>query len=347
MPTVNGERSILDDHGRVLFYGIDHFLREIVEGDLCFICGVGRGTSPFNDEHVIPDWILRKYALHDKQITLPNGSHLPYGQYKVQCCARCNSRMGEVFEDPISELTSKGHAAVTQHLQNHGPWLLFSWLNLIFLKTHLKDRTLLINRDRRVQSGLLSELIEWPEMHHIHCIARSFFTGVSLSPQALGSVFVMPAKTGTPLGDFDYGDYYPGRALLLRLGETAFICVLNDSCGALMLLQEYIQRIDGPLGPLQCRELLAHAAYANMLIENRPMFHTSLDSSEGTITISADVAKAVHAKERIPSEFGEILYSLLSSAIPAIPFPNPEEVTEHIRQGRWSFLFDGEGHFID
>ena len=26
----------------------------------------------FNDEHILPDWILRRYALHSRLITLPN-----------------------------------------------------------------------------------------------------------------------------------------------------------------------------------------------------------------------------------------------------------------------------------
>jgi len=44
-------------------------------------------------------------------------------------------------------------------------------------------------------------------------------------------------------------------------------------------------------------------------------------------------------------DFGNILYSLLSSVLDAVPFSEPERVREHIRQGRWGFLFDGEGRF--
>ncbi len=46
-----------------------------------------------------------------------------------------------------------------------------------------------------------------------------------------------------------------------------------------------------------------------------------------------------------PPDFGEILYSVLSSALDAVPFPEPEKTSAMIREGRWGFLFDGEGRF--
>ena len=114
-----------------------------------------------------------------------------------------------------------------------------------------------------------------------------------------------------------------------------------------MLLNEpLLQQIKGPLAPLQCRELLGHVSYANMLIENRPVFHTSVDFSKDAITISADVTEVVRGREGALSEFGEILYSVLRSAIPVVPFPDPAEVIAHIRRGRWSFMFDGNGKFV-
>jgi hypothetical protein len=346
MLTVTEDRSILTEQGKVLFYGADHFLRDIVDGNHCFICGAKPGFVPFNDEHVIPDWILRKFGLYDKRITLPGGSELVYAQYKVPCCTTCNSRLGEVFEKPISELISRGYSAIVQQVHDEGPLLLFAWFNLIFLKTHLKDRTLLINRDRRFQSGTISELYDWPEMHHVHCVSRTFHTGSAFSLSALGSVFILPAQTDLPLGDFDYGDYFPGRALFLRLGKVVFICVLNDACAVLNLLQEITQKITGPLSALQCRELLAHASYANMLLKNRPRFHTHLDRDSETLTISADVPERIERGEFSALNFGEILYSVLAPSFSAIPFPEPEKARDHIRQGKWGFLFDAEGRFV-
>jgi len=342
---VTEDQSIEDEQGRVLFYSADRFLRDVAEGNCCFICGAAPGSVPFNDEHVVPDWILRRFRLHDKRITLPGGSELAYGQYKVPCCQSCNNRLGEAMEKPVAALFAKGYDAVVQHMKTEGPLLIFAWLNLIFLKTHLKDRNLLINRDRRVASGAIADLYDWPELHHIHCVARTFHTGAALDPKAAGSIFLFPAKTGSPLGDFDYADYYPGRALMLRLGDIGVACVLNDACAALNATMESLQKFTGPLAPLQWREVLAHFSYANILLKNRPRFHTTIDRHDGLLTISGDVPSQIEMLDFVAPDFGHILYSVLSSALDVVPFPEPEKTRALIREGKWGFLLDGDGRF--
>src|SRR5262245_5880933 len=118
---VTGDRSIEDEQGRVLFYSADRFLRDVVEGNCCFNCGAAPDSVAFNDEHVVPDWVLRRFRLHDKRIVLPGGSQIPYGKYKVPCCQPCNSRLGEAVEKPISALFAEGYNGMIQHLKAGGP----------------------------------------------------------------------------------------------------------------------------------------------------------------------------------------------------------------------------------
>jgi hypothetical protein len=194
---------------------------------------------------------------------------------------------------------------------------------------------------------VIAELYDWPELHHIHCVARIFHTGVAFFPKALGSLFLFPATTGSPLGDFDYGDYHPGRALLLRLGDVGMICVLNDAGGAVNILTEDLRKLIRPLAPLQWRELLAHFSYANILLKNRPTFHTRIDNDTAGLVIAADVPDAVERGDFDARQFGEILHSVLSSVLAVTPFPEPEKTLDLIRQGRWGFLYDGEGRFLE
>ena len=53
--------SALSNDDRVIFFSFHRFIADIVQGKCCFICGARRGTVPFNDEHILPDWILRKF----------------------------------------------------------------------------------------------------------------------------------------------------------------------------------------------------------------------------------------------------------------------------------------------
>ena len=347
MPYSVVDGSIIDDVGRVVFYSANRFMKDIVDDDGCFICGRLRTSTVFNDEHVIPDWLLRRHSLHDKRIVIPGESDLLYGRYKIPCCQDCNSLMAGRYEEPIAERFAEGYAAVVEMLKQNS-LALFGWMNLLFLKVHLKDRGLLLNRDRRVASPRISDLYDWPEIHHVHCVARMVYTNAALAANALGSISIIPAKTNLPGGDFDYADYYPGRAVLLRSGDVAIFCVLNDSCGALNLLMNDLERISGPLGAAQCRELLAWFAYANILIKQRPRFYTTVDPNAARLVISANVPEELDANDFSATEFGKIAHFLLKGLFSSAPRAKPgDDILEYVRQGRWTFLFDKERRFIE
>ena len=152
--------SIVDDQGKVLYFSVERFVRDICEGDCCFICGRDRSIIDFNEEHVLPDWVISRYGLIGKAINLPNGTTLRYDQYKVPCCVECNFRMGREIEAPIARLVEGEFDVLAHHIRRHGHLLLFLWIALIFLKTHLKDKVLRFNRDLRAPSNPISGLYD-------------------------------------------------------------------------------------------------------------------------------------------------------------------------------------------
>lgn len=208
--------AIIGADGKVLFFGLERFKREIVEGGGCFICGCSPKEHVFNDEHVIPDWLLREFDLHNKQISLPNLAGLKYSQYKVPCCVRCNSLLGQSFEIPVSKLLKGGYEAVCEHMKKNGPWLLYLWLSLVFFKTHLKDRSLRFALDKRKGTEKIAEIYDWNTMHHIHCVIRSIYTGIPLNQKIMGSFFLLPAKMASHIEPFDYIDLFFTKTIFLR-----------------------------------------------------------------------------------------------------------------------------------
>src|SRR6185503_14209856 len=95
--------SVVDEHGRIVYFSRQRFVNWICEGGHCFICGANRANTAFNDEHIIPAWLLRRFSLFDRSIRLPNGTDIRYDRYKVACCADCNSQMGREIEARVSE----------------------------------------------------------------------------------------------------------------------------------------------------------------------------------------------------------------------------------------------------
>lgn len=243
--------SIFDSEGKLLFCSIDRFIQDIANGECCFICGKHPSEVMFNDEHVLPDWILKRYQLHNKVITLPNGTTFEYDNYKVPCCSSCNTLMGTQFEQPIAGAVAGGLAGVRDYVSENGSSNLYLWLNLIFLKTHLKDRHLRLHRNLQQPDTKIADAYTWEELHHIYTVARSFYSGAALDTRAFGTFIMLPAKVGEYIEEFDFADFYPSRTILLRLGDTAFISNLNDAGTTTRILGPFLNGINGPLSPLQ------------------------------------------------------------------------------------------------
>jgi hypothetical protein len=141
--------TVTDQDGKVMYFGLERFVRDICLGVCCFVCGAKPGEVTFNDEHVIPKWLLRKYNLFARKINLANGTTLPYDRYTVPCCEACNTLMGRVIEEPMRQIIDGGFDAVDAYCERHGSLKFYVWMGLIFLKIHLKDRQLRAHLDMR------------------------------------------------------------------------------------------------------------------------------------------------------------------------------------------------------
>jgi len=137
--------TIIDDNGKIIFFSCERFVKDICQGECCFICGISPSATKFNNEHILPNWLLRHFGLQGKSLTLPNNTDFKYAKYTIPCCEGCNTLMGREIEEPIRELVVQGGEAVNDYLRKesqHGRHLFSTWMALIFIKAHLKDRRL-------------------------------------------------------------------------------------------------------------------------------------------------------------------------------------------------------------
>ena len=336
--------SVEDLQGTVLHFSANRFHRDIVEGNCCFLCGAPPGSRPFNDEHIIPDWVLREYGLHNAQITLPNGASVSYSQYVVPCCEECNTFHGRNVEEPISNLIRGPREKLIEHITAKTPWDLFAWLNLIFLKAHLKDRLLYFSLDRRGGTERIGDFHDWQAIHHLHCVARAWRTGALVDHKILGTVFVAVAKTGGRHAKFDFATLSAQQCCYIQLGDLVVFCVLNDACGVYSLVKDRLfPMVGGPLSGIQQREVLARLAHANTAIKNRPVFHTSFEN--GFPEFGVDLPATLEANPGDPLELGRIMGRCCAPLLTSYGGTDKEQIIEHIREGRWTFLQTPEGKF--
>jgi hypothetical protein len=340
--------SIEDHAGKVLFFSKERFVTEICLGRCCFICGAEPGSKPFNDEHVIPVWVLRKFGLFDRPIGLPNGTTVKYGQYKVPCCAECNALMGREIEERISRVVNAGPEAVQKHIADGNGLEFFVWLGLIFLKTHLKDRDFRIDRDLREPDDKIGDLYDWQALHHMHCLVRCFVNGAHLEKEVFGSLAAFAAKREGWLDDFDYGDVFPAQTLLLRLGDVVLVTTFNDACGAINGAMPRLERIEGPLSEIQAREVMVDFAFMNLSLKERPKFYTDCDTCNETLTEKALMPEQFELGELDFALRGKLLRLAFGEKLNQMQFvgQTAQEVEQAIDGGRFTFLFDEHDKFI-
>lgn len=340
--------SIEDHTGKVLFFSKDRFVTDICLGRCCFICGARPGSKVFNDEHVIPRWVLQKFNLFDRTLNLPNGTIVKYARYKVPCCADCNTYMGHQIEERISKVVNAGPDAVQNHIANGNGLEVFVWLGLIFLKTHLKDRDFRMHLDRRQSDIKIGEVYDWQTLHHMHCLVRCFVNGAHLEKEVFGSLGAFAAKTEGWREPFDYGDIFDAQTMLIRLGDVALVTTFNDACGAINGATPRLNRIEGPLSEIQAREVMVDFAFMNLSIKERPKFYTACDMIKETVTEVARMPASFELNELDYSLRGKLLRLAFGESLNQMQAvgKSAAEIEQAVDSGRFTVLFDDSGKFI-
>jgi hypothetical protein len=344
---MNESVSIINSDGKVLLFSLNDFINLIVKGDCCFICGASPDHKPFNNEHVIPDWILRRFNLYNRQMRLPNETYINYGKYTVPCCQDCNSDLGKIIETPISNLLKKSYVEIIDAINKDHSIIyeLFRWMCLMHIKTHLKDTTLLMERDKRKGAGMIGDYHAWEELHHIHCIARSHYTKAKIDYKVYGTMFFFPALVVNELDRFDYIDSLAGKVVMVQLDAFVMIAVLDDACAAYNVFLNQIKKITCQLNPFQLREIVAHLFYINTHLKYRPKFYSTFNGIGYEINVDIpDTLEIEEDLEGVPT-LGEILYYYVKGMLPP-DIPNREQVLNEVKQGKRSYLFNNEGNFM-
>jgi hypothetical protein len=343
------EQTFVAEDGRILLFSCDRFVADVCQGNACFVCGVFPDAAKFNGEHIVPRWVLRRFGLFDKEITLPSGERRKYGGYKVPCCVECNSLLGREIETPVSALLDGDASAVLPRLDGQGRSLLFKWLVLLFLKIHLKDNSVPIHRDHRKGVGVIGDVYDWPDLHHLHAVARSPYTRASLFHSVIGSLQVFEIVDGVVGEDYDYVDFTFSQTIALRLGSIGIVCVLNDSGAAEIAWSGKLSIIDGPISTLQLREIAARFAVANSDLISRPTFGTLVSEGKHSLIYAQTPAK-IELPDFDPKKFGEALAfavrdRVAAGAIEVDGTRDQKAVHAAICTGRVQFLADEDGKF--
>lgn len=333
--------------GRIVAFDEQQFIDEICGGARCCLCGKPTDEGNSNREHVIPDWLLRHVNLHSQSIALPNGTPFKYGQYVIPCCIDCNSDYGERLEQRISLLLTSGYDHFMKKATAEDYRYLFVWLAWVYFKTHYKDTSLRLHRDRRKGDHMISDVYSLRSLHHIHAIARSLHTDAVLDEGCYGTLLVLRAEEGDVENIYDYRDFIGLSTLLIRVDDLALLVCLDDGglCGSYMLeLQKGIG--NNALSPIQLREMLGRLTYERSCLLDPPSYATAFYPADGSVAIVTTRPGGPTMRAYDPLAYGEILYYSLHNMIEHVNFSDNAAAIHAIRSGEAGFMFDQSGCFV-
>jgi hypothetical protein len=347
--TKTEDGSIVDDSGKVIYFSTQRFIDDICIGNCCFICGAAPDTRPFNDEHVFPKWLLKRYDLFARTIGLPNGRLVRYDRHTVPCCEECNTLMGRKIEQPMSAALDGGPDSVQNFLVSGGGLKLFVWMGLIYLKLHLKNKTNRKVLDPRVDAGMIADDYDWYLLHHIHTVVRCFYIDTTIEKEVFGSLMVLPVRTEGSPDEFDFGDLHTAQTMMLRLGRTAIFVVFDDSTGALSYFQNnMLDKITGPISELQAREIMVEFAMLNLHLKERPIYQSLCDTGKEEHTIIATLAEKPELNGWDFEARGRLMWNAIGHSWSNFPHigSTEEEVKKVVLTGNFSVLLDDNADFI-
>lgn len=340
---IDPDGSLRDARGRLRHFGRPAFEKLAADLERCFVCGINRAEASFNDEHVIPDWILRRFDLHSRRITLPNGQNQLYGRYTLRCCKECNALLGARLEMPISQLFEDEIDGTVANLRAADPTLLYSWLCLVFIKLHLKDREFRADPDRRNPSPQIGKIYDWDSLHHIYSVARTPHSEASIDSSVPGTTCFFEMSNESE--HFDFGSLSEYSTLMMRIGNLGIAAVLND-CGYVgTIVRDYFSRISGPISSIQLREIAARLAYGNTLLESRPNFWSELEP-DGTLTIRSSPPNSCEIRDVDRTELGALMAFSCAPLLRNSKTPDVELKIEQLAKGEIQFLYHDDGSFI-
>jgi hypothetical protein len=171
------------------------------------------GTHADTEEHVISDWLQRRFGLQRARYQLPSASGLDYRHAKVPANRQFNKLFGDI-ETRIS--------------QNKFVWEeVYLWLLKIHVGLMYRDTSLRLDIEDPASDAILDLRIIHNQLSIFRTLVRSYFEsghlGTIMSPP--GSVFILPSLSGE---FFDFQHSFTTGCIGINIGEFYLAASLWD-----------------------------------------------------------------------------------------------------------------------
>lgn len=221
----------------------------------CVMCRESIPTGEKTDEHIYPQWLLRKYKLYGETLHLPNGSFFKYGSLTVPCCKECNGEHMSAWEKKIREAVEQGYDAFEKLEEEVIVW----WLAKIYYSKFIKETTLDMNIRDSKDGKLFDETLVCA-YDSIYVLMSELLKGIHFLDPKPYELYIFKTENKEC---FDYIDDPTTNTVYIQMGEIIVICSL-DSYNLFRI--QYKMEISNlsmleKVHPIQAQELYCKMAY--------------------------------------------------------------------------------------
>ena len=234
----------------------------------CFLCGAPT-TPGLEAVPVFAEWLMARYALHERQIKLLDMSIVRYQDLQIACCPSCRTRHVEPLEARVAHAAAQGLTGLRELDEK----TLFLWLGKMFYGVLVME--------------LLNELAplalpQYPLAENAQLFRR--FQAFFQPFQALrvpmeyddfvpGSIFLLEADLREDTLPFAYDDDLSTITFSIKLDEAVLVACLVDNGIIRQAMRRVYDDAHRPLHPVQLAEFKARVYYAAYLLNVVPDYY--------------------------------------------------------------------------
>jgi hypothetical protein len=256
----------------------DIFPAPPVDRDQCFLCRVALKDLNRSKEHVIPLWLQERFSLLNEELTLLNGTSIPYRQATIPCCSLCNSGPLSKLEKEVQQAFQGGIEAIRALPEER----LFQWCSKIFFGLFVRENNLLADR-KDPSIGPIADKALLERLKTLHFFMQSIRKPFVFDGFRPFSILVMETLTSPKAANnFDFFDSLAAPrpdgvrlslALAIRVGDVGVICAFQDNGVLKDYLQVEIDKFRGiPLHPFQFIEFATLSICKCLLLSYVPLY---------------------------------------------------------------------------
>jgi hypothetical protein len=229
--------------------------------DECFL--TGKKLNPEIDNiPIFPKWIIERYSLQDKVITMLAENAVKYQDLKIPCDPKIIENVINPLESRIEKAFTAGYEDVVKLPQLD----LFQWISKLVYGMLYND--IVFGIQQNAKKGLpfsLSKLLT-KKITNLQSMLQSLIVDMQFEDKKPWSIEVVSIESTKDI--FNYKDETKNLNFSLAMNDFGIIACLQDNGENSILHKDLLQKIEGKtLHPIQFEELWSKFLYSNYLLK--------------------------------------------------------------------------------